>query len=149
MENRQEQERQEALATLNHKPIEQQLKDLEGAVLNGWVSSLDATLAVKQMQTLLDTLKKNISDLALMEMEGFKNGYVSSMGKIEKRGTATRYSFKHIPKWVEKKAELKEIEDQSKMAAKSSGALYDNDGEEIEKAVASGGGESIFITLKK
>ena len=149
MENREEQERQQALATLNHKPIEEQLKDLENAVLSGWVSSLDAVMAAKKVQQMLDTLKKNINDSAMMEMDSFQNGYVSSLGKIEKRNTATRYSFKHIDKWAEKKAELKDIEDAAKLAARSTTPLYDNEGAEIEQAHQSGGGETIFITLNK
>ena len=150
MENRQELERQQALATLNHKPIEEQLKDLESAVLSGWVSSLDAVMAAKKMQQMLDTLKKNINDSAMMEMDSFqKRLYVSSLGKIEKRATATRYSYKHIDKWAEKKAELKEIEDAAKLAARSTTTLFDNEGVEIEQAHQSGGGETIFITLKK
>ena len=149
MENREEQERQQALSTLNHKPIEDQLKDLESAVLSGWVSSLDAVMAAKKMQQMLDTLKKNINDSAMMEMDSFQNGYVSSLGKIEKRATATRYSYKHIDKWAQKKAELKEIEDAAKLASRSTTPLYDNEGAEIEQAHQSGGGETIFITLKK
>ena len=149
MENRQELDRQQALATLNHQPIEEQLKDLENAVLSGWVSSLDAVMAAKKMQQMLDTLKKNINDSAMIEMESFRNGYTSSLGKIEKRATATRYSYKHIDKWAEKKAELKEIEDAAKLAARSTTTIFDNEGLEIEQAHQSGGGETIFITLNK
>ncbi len=149
MENRQEQERQQAVATLNHQPIEAQLKDLENAVLSGWVSGLEAVIAVKRVQSLLDTLKKNILDSAKMEAMSFPTGYTSSTGKVELRNTATRYSFKHIDVWNKKREELKVIEALSKAAMKTDEPIYNAEGEQIERPEISGGGESLFITLKK
>tara|TARA_R110000850_G_scaffold86835_1_gene186830 strand:- start:46 stop:492 length:447 start_codon:yes stop_codon:yes gene_type:complete len=147
--DKQEQERQEALATLNPTNITEQLKDLENAVLGGWISGLDASLAVKKFESLLGSLKKNIQESAITEARSFPNGYASSLGKVELRSTATRYSYKHIPEWNEKKSELDAIEQKAKLVAKSGVVLFSEEGVQIEPAISSGGSESIFITLRK
>jgi len=144
-----EQEQRQALDTLNPTNIEQQLKDIEGAVLGGHIAAVDAALAVKKFTALLDNLKKAINESTITEMRSWTTGYDSSHGKIELRNSATRYDFKHIAEWVSKRDELKEIEEKSKLVAKTGAIMYDDEGVLIEAAKVSGGGESIFITLKK
>ena len=143
------QEQEQALSTLNTKPIEAQLKDLEGAILNGWVSGIDGILAVKKFESLLLNLKKNINDSAIVELRSYPQGFDGQDGKVELRNSASRWSFKHIDLWNEKKKELAAIEELAKAAHNTGETIYNSEGVEIDPAIKSGGGESIFVTLKK
>lgn len=143
------QEHEQALSTLNPKPIETQLKDLEGAILGGWVNPIDGILAVKKFQSLLDQLKKNINDSAIIELRSYPQGFEGQAGKVELRNSASRWSFKHIEAWEAKKKELSAIEELAKVAHKTGETIYDSEGVEIAPAIKSGGGESVFVTLKK
>lgn len=134
---------------LNPKPFKDQLVYLGNKVLEGEINPLEASIALKQMEAIIADVKAQIKDAAVEEsskwtVEPFRN----NAGKIEMRNGATRYSFKHIEKWVEKKKELAEIEALAKTAARSNSTFYDDQGEEVEKAIASGGAPVIAITLK-
>ena len=142
-------DQEQALSTLNPKPIEQQLQDLEGAILNGWVNPIDGILAVKKFQSLLDKLKKNINDSAIVELRSYPQGFEGQDGKVELRNSASRWSFKHIDVWNEKKKELSAIEELAKAAHNTGETIYDSEGVEISPAIKSGGGETVFVTLKK
>jgi len=138
--------------TLNPTVINNQLTDLTDAVLAGWISGIDAVAAIKIFTKALETAKKAITETAIEELGNYKGGFENNICKVELRNSARRYSFKHIEKWTKVKAILTDIEAESKWAltAYEKGQTISNeDGEIIEPAQVSGGGETVFITLKK
>lgn len=146
-----EMQRQIAESKLDPTGINSQLQDLTGGVLGGFINPIEAIGAIKQFSKALETAKKAITDEAIDELQKWPNGFENSNVKIELRNTARRYSFKHIPEWAEKKAELQDIEATAKGALKGYEKgldMVNSDGEVIQPAKVSGGGQSVFVTLK-
>ena len=135
---------------LNPKPFKDQLVYLGNKVLEGEINPLEASIALKQMEAIIADVRAKIKDATIEEaskwtVEPFKN----NSGTIQLRNSASRWSFKHIETWNEKKKELAAIEELAKVAHKTGETIYDSEGVEIAPAIKSGGGESVFVTLKK
>ncbi len=142
----------ETIQALNPSPITAQLDYLVGAVAGGAINPIEAVGALKLFAVAVDQAKKACTDAAMIELAKYgKEGFENDLMKAELRNTATRYDFKHIESWSKKKAELVEIETEAKIAHNMQLQMKQLvvDGEIIEPAISSGGGESVFIKLKK
>jgi len=138
---------------LNVVPLTEQVSYLTEAILAGYVSPLEGSLALKQIANLVSKAQADIKDVAIEEAEKYgREGFNNAIGKIEERNSASRYSYKHLPDWVAVKSHLTDIENQAKEAQKASEkglTISDYDGEIVEPAIKSGGGETLFVSLKK
>ena len=137
---------------LNPTPINQQLDYLTEAVLGGHINPIEAVGAIKLFNKALETANKAIKDAAMVELAKYPEGFENETVKVELRNSATRYKYDHIPEWQTLKDQLKDIEDSAKQAEKMSQRmqkLVTDEGEVVTPAIASGGGETIFIKLKK
>ena len=111
------------------------LYELYFKVLNGEKEALDAYSYVKQLKSIYDELLPQFEALALEEATKYDQKTFRKSGfEYQLRNGGRRFSYSHIPKWIEVKEQLKKVEAQHKQAfiSKQKGMLIANqDGEEI------------------
>lgn len=108
--------------------------ELREQAINGEIDPLIAYGQAKQMKSENDAALAEIEALALDEASKYEKTFELHGFKFERRNGATRYSFKHIPKWNELTKSVKEFESKSKQALKASESgiqTADENGEEI------------------
>jgi hypothetical protein len=98
------------------KRLYEEIEQFEQDALNGEINELQAYIELKQFEELIAEKKKNISKAAMRLVELEKDYKAEQSGYIVAKMQKTTWNFKHIAKWVEKKAELSSIEDTAKMA---------------------------------
>lgn len=141
------------IQTMDHRPFEEQLTDMVAACKDGWIPGHEAMGALKIMEKAIEKAKAELKDEAVTAMRSYPNGFENELVKMEMRATATRYDYKHIPEWAKLKEQMKAIEEGAKTAyrmyLKGLEAFDHETGEVLTPAKASGGAETVFITLKK
>jgi len=139
--------------SLDIAPIVRQFDFLTSAILGGYVNPLDAQIQIKRVENALKAMKEQIKEVTLEEAEKYTRESYNALGaKLEVRNAATRYSYKHITKWVDAKDILTDIETNAKAALKANEKgliISDYDGEIVKPCESSGGGRTVFITFKK
>ena len=120
---------------LYFKMREEEVAHLLTEVEQGNSNALSTYANLKRCKDLFDEASKQVEPLAFDEALNFPEKTFNANGfTFEKRNGATRYSYNHIPKVQELKAEIKEIESKSKQAflSQQKGIIVaDENGEEI------------------
>lgn len=103
-------------------------------VREGEETALKAYLKLKEIETELSSAIEYVKEDAISEAQqlGTDSGPVEYMGfKLSKVASRASYSYKHIPSWVERNTQLKEVEELAKLGAKNNKEQIDPDTGEI------------------
>ena len=122
--------------------------ELRDKVVKGEVNSLEAYGQCKQMKAENDAALAEIEAIALDDAESYEKTFQLKGFKFERRNGATRYSFRHIPKWNEFNDKRKDFEDMCKQALKAGASnmqIADQDGEEIPLPIVTHSKNSLVV----
>lgn len=120
---------------------------------SGEVTGLTALAVTKALEQALKKVKDKVGDAAMAEADQYgESTFIVNGVKYTKKAGRSTYSYKHIPEWVAKKAELTDIEDKAKHALQSINKnlnVADNDGEIVTPAKCTYSAETLSVTFKK
>ncbi len=129
------------------------IKQLVQDVLDGNESGLVALAILREEAKIIAECIKKVEPTAIYEADTYTEKSFQYRGySFEKRSGGESYSYKHIPKWVEAKDKLTDIEAQSKAAYKNKkiGMMSaTTDGEEIILPEVTQRKDSIVIKKSK
>jgi hypothetical protein len=117
--------------------------------IDGNESGLKAFAILREQKAFIEDCMKEIESLAYDEAESYGEKKFNDHGfSFEIRSGGAMYDFKECPNWIEKKAELKSLEDMLKAALKSrelGGTTVDENGEVLSLPTVTHRKDSIVI----
>ena len=118
--------------------IRQSIQEAADLVNEGEVNAFDVGRELSYTKNCVEQAKEKIADAEKKEFEKYLPDELKAK-KIQLAGGGMTWDFKHIKAWVDKKAELTEIEEKAKAAfnaALKNTSSFDNEtGEEITPAI--------------
>ena len=125
------------------------IEELTQAAISGEEDALKVYAILKDYEKTLKKCINDVQPIALAEAENYSETTFSEHGyTFTKRNGGARYSFDNISEWVDKKQELKEIEERAKQAHKAyekNLTSVSEDGEVIELPVVTYAKDSISV----
>jgi hypothetical protein len=119
----------------------------------GEKSAIEFLLYLKNLEKTIKTKSDKIKSQAIDAAVDYGRGkHVAGEFIFSTRSTGGRWDFKHLTPWVEKKAEIKKLEDKYKASYK----MYENDlaavdtesGEVVEIPIYTPGGDTLILEGK-
>ena len=110
------------------------IQKLHDRAFSGDINPLEAYAQAKHILDGYTKLVEDLKEYAQDEAEKYPKQFEDFGFKFEKRNGATRYDFKHIDKWKDLTANVKDFEDMCKQALKAGEKglqIADEDGEII------------------
>ena len=117
-------------------------------VYEGQEDALKAFAIIKEFKAKVDECVEAIQEAAEEEAAKHGKNFTHKDWKFELRSGKRTFSFKHIPAWQAKKAELKAIEEQAKSAYNSfqnNLTSVTDDGEVVPRATVSVSKDSLIV----
>ncbi len=121
-------------------------------VIDGNESPLKAYAIIKEKIKHYSNCLKEIEGAAIQEAEKYEDKKFEASGYVfEFREGRATYNYKYIPEWVKLNAQLKEIEEKAKAAARNYGKgvlSVTDDGEEILPAKVNYSKPTLIVKVK-
>lgn len=125
------------------------IEELTAAAVSGEEEALKVYAILKDYEKVLKKCISEVQPIAIAEAENYTETTFSEHGyTFTKRNGGARYAFDNIPEWVEKKQQLKDIEEKAKQAHKSyekNLTSVSEDGEVIELPTVTYAKDSISV----
>jgi hypothetical protein len=119
--------------------IREQIQTAADLVNEGEYNPFEIGRELSYTKSSIEQAKEKISDAEKREFVKYNPNELKDL-KIQMAGGGMTWDFKHIKSWVDKKAELTEIEESAKLsyynAMKGNLSANKESGEEIEAAIA-------------
>lgn len=126
--------------------MREQINALSDQVLDGDINPFELGRELVFTKNCIEGAKEKISQCEKDEAAKYQPEELKNI-KVKMAGGGYTYSFKHIPEWVKKNEELKEIEEKAKkafqLATSNAVAFSQEDGGEIIPAEAAPRKQSI------
>ena len=119
-------------------------------VIDGKADPIEVLAFIKEQIAYFEKCKEQIEDYAISEAEKFGAKSFEYKGfKVELREGSRRFNFKNIPQWQKLSTELKDVEEQAKMAfaayEKGKNLTVTEDGEVMQLPEVSYSKKSLII----
>jgi hypothetical protein len=140
------------VAPMTKNEIEKSICTAVDKVERGEREPLELYIALSELADTVDACIKQIKEPALREAKEYNGQDYKGYG-ITVRESGGRYSYDHIPEYVELKERIKAIEKQAQIAYKLSLSKLDTmvvsgEGEVLQAATYRSGSESIILKNK-
>lgn len=144
-------ERKEAEALIQPKTVQEYVDSIVSKVDEGWLDALEAHVGLKRLKEVAEQADKKLESKAVEAFEGRENGTEIQNAKIEKRKTAGRWSFDHIPEITEREQAVKKLKEKAKEAYKAQQRgeeMYSTkNGVQVPAASYKEGNDKLFVKL--
>jgi hypothetical protein len=123
------------------------LRDLALSVHHGEAKAADTYAYLMIIRKALDESIEMVKPDAIMEVDRYGKEGCAAMGfRLTVKPAAGRWSYKHLPAHAYLTERLKAVEELAQTAYRTGGKLATEDGEEVQPAVYTPGGPTIYTT---
>lgn len=141
-------------SVLKTKPMQNTIETFEkyiSLIDNGEIDALEAYIKLKAFEKSFAETLKRIEPLAFEVASKWNEKTFTYKGaEIQKKNSAGRYDFSHIPQYIQQKDKLKSVEELAKqaLASKKHGVqIIDDNGEVVQPAIYTEGKSIISVRI--